>query len=314
MSIVECISLNDMSTVTPPASAVLCLGNFDGMHLAHQELIKQAKALRDSRLQDAVCGVFCFRRPSWCFLSHDPPMQLCTLPQKLEAMRKAGAEYVYLADFPAISSLTPNEFLQRILCNSCHAVGAVCGFNYRFGVKGGGNAGDLLDFFGENTSVVGEIQANGQTVSSTRIRTLLKAGDAYRAALLLGRPYALTAPVVHGKALGKKLGAPTVNQFFPNELLIPRHGVYATQCTVDGITYRGVSNVGSHPTVDSNAAVNCETYLIGFCGDLYDRELTVEFLEYLRPEKKFSSPDELALQIQTDIEAAKAWKAPEVVL
>lgn len=123
MSIVECISLNDMSTVTPPASAVLCLGNFDGMHLAHQELIKQAKALRDSRLQDAVCGVFCFRRPSWCFLSHDPPMQLCTLPQKLEAMRKAGAEYVYLADFPAISSLTQTSFYKEFFATAVTPLG-----------------------------------------------------------------------------------------------------------------------------------------------------------------------------------------------
>lgn len=314
MSIVECISLQDMSTVTPPASAVLCLGNFDGMHLAHQALIKRARALRDSRLQNAVCGVFCFRKPSWCFLSKNPPKQLCTLTQKLEAMRRAGAEYVYLADFPAISSLTPNEFLQTILCNTCHAVGAVCGFNYRFGVNGSGSSTDLLAFFGENASVVGEIQVNRQTVSSTRIRTLLNEGDVRHAALFLGRSYALMATIVHGKSLGKMLGAPTVNQFFPNELLIPRHGVYATQCTIDGKTYRGVSNVGSHPTVDENAAINCETYLIGFCGDLYDRELTVEFLEFLRPEQKFSSPRELALQIQSDIEAAKAWQASEVVL
>jgi riboflavin kinase/FMN adenylyltransferase len=312
MSIVECISLNDMSTVTPPASAVLCLGNFDGMHLAHQALIRRAKDLRDSHLQNAVCGVFCFRKPSWCFLSKNPPKQLCTLTQKLEAMRNAGVEYVYLADFPSISSLTPNEFLEKILVDSCRAVGVVCGFNYRFGVNGSGSSTDLLAFFGENASVVGEIQVNCQTVSSTRIRTLLNEGDVRRAALFLGKPYALTAPVVHGKSLGKKLGAPTLNQFFPHEQLIPKCGVYATQCKVDGKTYRGVSNVGIRPTVDKDASINCETYLIGFCGNLYERELTVEFLEFLRPEQKFSSPEDLALQIQSDIEAAVTWQASEV--
>lgn len=311
MQNLQCISLQDMSTVSIPKSAILCLGNFDGVHLAHQALIRRAKEFRDLHSKDSVCGVFCFREPSWKVLLCDPPEQLCTLEQKLNAFRAAGAEYAYLADFPSLSHLSPNEFLQQILVNGCHAIGAVCGFNYRFGNKGAGTPKDLLRFFGKNAIVEREILQNGQPVSSTRIRNLLKEGNIETANHLLGRHYSFTAKVVHGKALGKKLGAPTVNQSFPNEQLIPHRGVYVTKCSFNGFTYRGVSNVGIHPTVDTNAPINCETYLLDFEGDLYDKELTVEFLHFIRPEQHFSSKEELIKQIGIDIQIAHAFREKE---
>ena len=308
---IECIFLKDRSTVTPPASAVLCLGNFDGVHLAHQALIREAKALRDRIDKDAVCGVFCFREPSWLFLSNDPPKKLCSLSQKLEAFYKAGAEYAYLADFPSIAALSPADFLKNILKHTCHAVGAVCGYNYRFGAKGAGTPNDLYTFFGDHTVVEQAILKNGDVVSSSRIRAYLKNGEIAEANALMGRPFSLSATVLHGKSLGKKLGAPTANQVFSSDILVPKHGVYVTRCRVDGVCYRCVSNIGIRPTVDSNAAVNCETYLIGFQGDLYGRELTVEFLDFLRCETRFSSTESLAKQIQADIEAARNWQQTE---
>ena len=124
---------------------------------------------------------------------------------------------------------------------------------------------------------------------------------------LLGKPYALRAPIVHGKGLGHKIGIPTINQFFPDGILPPKAGVYITDCTVDGRTYRGVSNVGVHPTVDHAAALNCETHLLDCNEDLYDKIATVQFLERLRGEEKFDSIDALTRQIAFDAQVAKAY-------
>ena len=150
-----------------------------------------------------------------------------------------------------------------------------------------------------------EIAVNGQTVSSTRIRGLLEAGEVDEANSLLTRPYGFEAKVVHGKALGKQWNTPTVNQYVPDGMLIPRHGVYVTENEVDGIRYRGVTNVGVHPTVDRNATVNCETYLLDFSGDLYGKTIKISFLKFLRPEKKFESANALKAQIYADIESAR---------
>ena len=122
---------------------------------------------------------------------------------------------------------------------------------------------------------------------------------------MLGVLYGLTAPVLHGKALGRTIGIPTVNQSFPKGLLIPPRGVYVTETVVEGVAYRGVSNVGTHPTVDVNAPVNCETYLLDFQGDLYGKTLTVSFLRYLRGECRFDTLEELRRQIESDIAEAR---------
>lgn len=314
MPSLECIRLHDKSTVTPPASAVLCLGNFDGVHVAHRALIERTLALRNASAPNAVCGVFCFREPSWCFLSKDSSEMLCTLEQKLDLFYQAGAEYAYIADFSEISHFSPLAFLEQVLLKECHTVGCVCGFNYRFGTKGQGSKSDIISFFGDKATVLDEVVMHSETVSSTRIRTLLKQGKIELANELLGRPFGFTAAVVHGKALGKRLGAPTVNQHIPNRLLVPKRGVYATRCIVDGTSYAAVSNVGIHPTVDKDAPVNCETYLFNFEGDLYGRALTISFLHFIRPEQRFTSAAQLAKQIQLDIQAARSFANREDII
>ncbi len=303
----QCIALSDLSPAPIPQASVLCLGNFDGVHTAHRELIHAASELRNTSFSHAACTVFCFREPSWLFLQKTPPPRLCTLEQKLKLFASCGAEYVILADFPDLMQLSPTSFAKNILLDSCHAVAAVCGFNYRFGKSGAGNADMLADMLERPVLIKEEIRQGGETVSSTRIRRLLESGDAENASHLLGYPYTLTAKVVHGKALGQKLGSPTLNQYFPDGMLIPRHGVYVTECMVGDSCYPAVSNVGSRPTVESEASVNCETYLLDFSGDLYNSEVSVSFLRFLRPEIRFSSKEKLAEQIQTDISSAIAY-------
>lgn len=305
MTGLQCISLCDGSRVGLPERPVLCLGNFDGVHLAHRELIRRALELRDDRFPGSPAAAFLFREPSTDFLFPDPPAHLCTLEQKLRKLGDAGLDYAILADFPAVRELPAPDFVSEILTDSCRCAAVVCGFNYRFG-KGGIGTPELLrsDFDGD--VVVCEAVLSGkEPVSSTRIRNLLREGRVEEAGALLTAPYELIAPVLHGKTLGRKFGYPTVNQSFPEKQLIPAHGVYATVCRFDGRILRGVTNVGSHPTVDREAAVNCETYLPDFSGDLYGTELSVSFLYRIRPEIRFSSTEELIDRIGLDVRTAK---------
>ena len=148
----------------------------------------------------------------------------------------------------------------------------------------------------------------GEAVSSTRVRQAITAGEMERARQLLGRRYFLDFPVEHGKALGRRLQFPTINQPIPPQMVLPRFGVYATMAQVDGKTYAGVTNIGVRPTVEKGVTPRAETYLIGFSGDLYGKEIPVTFLSFLRPEQKFDSVEALRAQI-----AADAQKADQIV-
>ena len=308
MTGVICLSLQTMQPAPIPTACVLCLGNFDGVHIAHRALLNTAKNLRAHRFPDAVCGVFCFDPPSSDFFGTGEPAHLASLSEKLSYFRDEGAEYAFLADFSALRDMSAEQFATEILKDYCHCVAAVCGFNFRFGHKGAGEPSLLKSLLGIPVEVKAEIQADGKTVSSSRIRTLLRNGRPEEAAALLNRPYSIRSEVLHGKALGRKWGFPTINQAFPEGMLIPRHGVYITDCTLpDGSHRRGISNVGIHPTVDQNATINCETHLLDFDGDLYGDEITVSFLHFIRPEMKFETQKALQEQIERDLESAKKY-------
>ena len=307
MTPVLCISLATMTPSAPPAASVLCLGNFDGVHLAHQELLNSAKKLRSRFSADTACGVFCFSTSPAEHLTNNPPAYLCTQEQKLEIFRACGMDYAFVADFPSVRDLSPEDFIEEILKKQCNCVGAVCGFNFRFGKQGAGTAELLKEALNAPVEIRDAVLYQGEPISSTRIRKLLLEGDVKQAERLLGRPYSFTAPVIHGKHLGHKLGAPTINQKIPDKLLIPAYGVYVTTCRIEGKSFRAVTNVGVRPTVEENATVNCESYLLDFKGDLYEKNVTLSFLERIRPEKQFSSREELQTQIHRDIEAARSY-------
>ena len=307
MTSVLCVSLATMAPTAPPAASVLCLGNFDGVHLAHQELLNNAKRLRSRLSADTACGVFCFSTSPSEYLTKNPPAYLCTQKEKLEIFRACGMDYAFVADFPAVRDMSPADFIQKILKEQCNCVGAVCGFNFRFGKQGAGTAEFLKQSLNAPVEIQDAVLHKGEPISSTRIRKCLSEGDAKEAAALLGRPYSFTAPVIHGKHLGHKLGAPTINQKIPDKLLIPAHGVYVTNCEIEGKRFRAVTNVGVRPTVEENATVNCESYLLDFEGNLYEKSVTTSFLARIRPEKQFSSQEELQSQIHRDIETARNY-------
>lgn len=297
----------------PPVASVLCLGNFDGVHVAHRALLQEGLRLRDERVPHGLCGVFCFFRPSIDYIPRpDAPLSrtshLTSLGEKLRLFAAAGMDFVCLADFPLIRDLSPEAFLDE-LCRATNGRGAVCGYNFRFGKGGAGNSDTLRAYFDQTDMcgalVVPEVSVDGVSVSSSRIRACLETGDVRAAAALLGCPYALEAPVVHGKKLGRTIGFPTANQYFPPARMIPAYGVYATRCHTPYGTFAGVSNVGEHPTVDAHARVNCETYILGLSHNLYGKRIRVEFVEYLRPERRFADLDALTDAIRRDAEMAR---------
>ena len=303
----QCISLQSGAPMPIPAETVLCLGNFDGVHLAHRRLMGRALLERDRICPEAAVGVFCFRQLPARFLGGEFQGLLCSSEERLARFWSCGMEFAILAEFPDLRGLSAEEYVCNVLKGRCHAVAVACGFNHRFGKNGAGTPDLLQKHFGQRVFLQEAITLNGQTVSSTRIRTLLQEGEAEEAAELLTVPYHIHAPVLHGKALGRRMGTPTVNQCFPKDAVIPAHGVYVTECVVNGQSYRGVTNVGIRPTVEADGQVNCETYLLDFDGDLYDERLTVRFLKFIRKEKKFDSTEALWEQIRADIEAAKRF-------
>lgn len=299
-----------MTEIAPPSAAVLCLGNFDGIHLGHRKLIEATLAAKESDAfasEGLMAGAWFFRTPPSEVLTGVAVPQIMTLEEKLSKFAELGLDCAYLADFSEMHRLSPSAFVNDVLKAICHCVFAVCGFNFHFAYKGEGNADTLKNLMDGNAHVIDCLSIDGETVSSSRIRTLLQKGDVSAAEALLGGGYSLSAPVLHGKKLGREMGFPTINQVFPSTAVIPKNGIYVTSTLIDGRPYPSVSNIGVRPSVEVAGGVNCETHIIGFEGDLYGKAPTVIFKARLRDEQAFPSLDALITQIGRDIEATKTY-------
>lgn len=286
---------------------VLALGNFDGVHIGHRALLREA--VKKATKLGIAPGVWLFRAPPTDFLKTPPPPHLSTLEEKLLLFRELGIRYAFVEDFEAIGRISPEAFAKDILQGACHCRYAVCGFNYSFGYKGAGTP-ELLDaLFDGAISEIPPVTADDLPVSSTRIRALLTEGNVKRAGEFLGRPYSFKAPVLHGKALGRTLGFPTVNQDFPPLTVIPKPGIYAVTVRIpespEAVTLYGVANIGRRPTVERSEHINCETFILDFSGDLYGKELEIAFIERLRDERRMSGIDELRATIRNDAAMAR---------
>lgn len=304
MTVIDLKNGNEIK-ITDDMTLSCALGNFDGVHRGHAALLKKAA-------EKGACthsAVWTFRRhPRIC--EGDPGFSaLTTSEQKLSLFAAAGIELAVLCDFPEVKNVSPEDFAFRILYKSCNVRRAVCGYNFRFGNGAEGTPAELKKAFqalGAEVSVVDAVKsADGTIISSSAIRRFLEEGEIEKANDFLGREFCISLPVSEGQRLGRTLGLPTVNQVFPPHLVIPRHGVYASKCTIDGKDYKAISNIGIRPTVISRAEnINCETHIVGFSGDLYGKTVSVRLCRFLRNEKKFSSVDELKSAILADKERA----------
>lgn len=287
-----------------PYPTSIAVGNFDGVHKGHVRLFEKVKEVSEKNgTKTAV----------WSFCDFSPKSRgrCITLPdERQQIIADCGIDYLILYEFESVKDLPCEEFLSEILIKKCRAEAVCCGFNFRFGKGASGDFETLERIMKENGKeafVLPAYTVCGQTVSSSLIRSLITDGEPEKIPQFLGRPFSVCLPVVHGRHLGRTIDSPTINQNFPPQHIVPKYGVYACNVVIDGVYYGGVSNVGIRPSVNKDACptVNCETHIFNYSGDLYDREIRVEFLHFIRPEVKFSSVEELKNAIDKDKKTAK---------
>ncbi|HEY0302837.1 MAG TPA: bifunctional riboflavin kinase/FAD synthetase [Rhizomicrobium sp.] len=292
--------------------AIVAVGNFDGVHLGHQALIGEARRMAEER--GAPLGVLAFEpHPQEFFRPSAESFRLTPFRAKARLIAGLGADALYALAFDAeMAAKTAQEFVADVLLDGLAVGAVVIGADFRFGKGRAGNV-TLLSYMGEmegfGVTVFEPVIAHGlDTVSSTEIRAALKAGKPDVAARLLGHYWSVEARVEHGDKRGRTIGFPTANMKLA-DCLLPAFGIYAVRAKIledDKVvsTHDGVANFGIRPMYEI-ATPLLETFLFDFTGDLYGKDMTVEFVAYLRPEAKFDSMDELIAQMHCDSEAAR---------
>ncbi len=278
---------------------VFALGFFDGVHVGHQLLLSGCRELAGKL--GCKAGVLTFENhPDALVFGKTPGLINTVFDRNALLTRIYGMDRVVSLPFDRELMNMPWEDFYRMLREKYDAAGLVCGEDFSFGRGGKGNAKVLQEVCksdGIPCTVVPQKKMEGQVVSSTYIRSLMEAGDTEKMTRFLGHPHRLTGTVVPGKQLGRTLGIPTANLSYPPELQLLRKGVYACRVLTEEGSYPAVTNVGSRPTVGGDS-VTVESWLLSFAGDLYGKEITVEFFAFLRPEKKFDSLSDLQAEIQ----------------
>ena len=278
---------------------IYALGFFDGVHLGHRALLTACRAMAQE--QDAVPAAITFEKHPKSLFTPQVPLLINSISDRQLLLRSQGIELLQVLPVTRDSMAQPwREFLEILVENG--ATGFVCGDDFRFGHKGAGDGAALALFCQEKGlpwAIVPEQTLEGVRISSTHIRNLIEAGQMQEAAKFLGHPHILSGEVTAGRQLGRTIGIPTANIRIPAGVVVPKQGVYACKCTIDGKEYVAVTNVGNRPTVMGHE-IRTESWILHFEGDLYGRELTLEFHHFLRPEQKFGSLEDLKAQIHKD--------------
>ena len=284
---------------------VVALGAFDGCHAGHMAVFSKCIAL--AKKMKVRSAVYTFSRPPRDYFTNGGGMCLFSQEEKLRAIRDSGIDFLCIDDFEAVKDLDGERFLNDVLCSKLGAVGACCGFNYTFGKGASQTAENLRSFFenrGGCIEICDKIIYKGNVLSSSLLREFIEKGEV-EALLDVCRPYSVYSIVEHGKELGRTIGIPTINQKIPKSKILPRKGVYITECEIGEDVYPSVTNVGLRPTVEDTDCVNMETHIIGYNGNLYSSGVRVNFYKFIRDEVKFSSIEELKQEINKNIEMAK---------
>jgi riboflavin kinase/FMN adenylyltransferase len=313
-------SLPEAAGFGPTAVAI---GNFDGIHIAHRELL--STVLRVAREQALAPSVLTFDpHPATIVAPHRVPKLLSTQGERCSLMAREGIENVLILPFTvAVSRWTPRDFVERVLANGFHAKAVIVGENFHFGHGQAGTTRVLAELgthFGFETHVVNAVSVRGRIVSSSEIRKAVEAGRMSRAGRMLGRPYSVTGIVVAGRGIGSKQTVPTLNLRTPAQV-IPKTGVYVTRTfdaapgpgqdqDNDSLQWNSITNVGYRPTFENPNGPNeltIETFLLSPFTPPTPERIRVEFLHRLRDERKFESADALKAQILRDVARAQAF-------
>ena len=283
--------------------SAVALGFFDGVHVGHKAVIENAvKYSRENNIPAVV----------WTFLNSPKKASLSiTDNDERKAFFEAlGVDILIVFPFSDdVKGLTKDKFVNTVLKENLNAQRVFCGFNYSFGAGGKGTPEELKQLCEKqdiSVEISKEISVDGETVSSTRIREYIENGFPEKASRLLGRPYSISGTVTNGKKLGRTLGFPTANVHIPENKVFPKDGVYLTVTSFEEKSLYGITNIGTNPTVDEKIR-RAENFIFDFGEDIYGKEIKIEFLRFIRGERKFDSVELLAAQVKKDIETAKSY-------
>lgn len=299
-------------SVTPGEHAI-SVGVFDGVHGGHRTLIR--RMLDEGRARGLTGGVVTFHpHPITVLRPGTPVAYLESLERRVELIKEVGAEFVSVLQFTSELQQVSAADFTRLLVEEAGLRVLVVGEDFRLG-RGGEGTTEVLARIGEEQGFevvpvpLFHEGADAERVSSTRIRNALADGEMEEVARLLGRPYAIRGPVLHGDERGRTIGFPTLNVGVAADRALPPNGVYVTRAHHGDRTYEAVTNIGTRPTFDDTTVRRVETHLLDFEGDLYGQIVSVELLSRLRAEMKFDGPQALVAQIHADVEATRRWFA-----
>ena len=300
---------NSLKEIKNTEPAVVALGNFDGIHRGHRALIETA--VKRAKEKEVRSAVFTFQEHPRNVIAGTTVVRNIVYPDvKMELIRELGVDYVFSIPFDDyMMHQAPDVFVKDVMVGSFQAVGAVCGSNFTYGYKAGGNSETLITAgrnHGFEVIVVPMVRDRHEIVSSTLIRECIEKGDVERAGELLGRCYSIRGTIIRGNQLGRTIGFPTCNISVDETMVTPPNGVYFTTCLLDGKQYSGITNVGNKPTV-GNYGKNIEMNVFDFDQDVYGHIIEIYFLKKHRNEVKFNGLDELGRQLDKDREKARSY-------
>lgn len=282
------------------------LGKFDGLHRGHDLLMQTV--LEYSENYNLASVAFTFDIPPRNKVEEIVANVLTTNDEKQYIFEKRGIDYLIECPFTTeVMSMEPKDFIAWISKALCMKY-VVVGDDFRFGYKRAGDYHTLQAYekeYGYKTIVIDKLKDSNRDISSTYVREKIADGNIKKANDLLGYKYFIKSEILHGRKLGRTIGVPTINMILPANKLLPPNGVYVTEVLVDGKTYMGVTNIGCKPTVSDEKIVGVETYIDEFNQDVYGEKIVVSFIQFIRPEQKFHSVEELRTQMQSDIEVSR---------
>lgn len=300
--------IRDTTEFVSPGETAVSIGKFDGVHLGHRRLLEE---LLDQKEKGLLAAVFTFDPYPEVFFGFGSKQILTTREEKEQIFEKMGIDLLVEFPFNAKSAATPSrEFVSNFLCKQMRARFIAAGPDLSFGDHGSGNFALLEEMapeYGFKAKKIEKIIMDDNVVSSTLIRRLIDTGEVTTAARYLGEPYMVRGKIVHGRALGRRIGIPTLNQVPPEDKLLPPFGVYYSDVLIGDQKFYGMTNIGVKPTVSDEKKVTVETYLYDFKGDIYGETATVQLLTHRRPEMKFTSVEELKMTMEHDIQAGREY-------
>lgn len=290
------------NNIIPLPETAVALGFFDGLHTGHMKVVEET-----FRHEGLKAAMFTFHSDT-ALPKREKVENLLSNDMKLERLADAGVEYIYSPDFESVMNYTARDFVEKILIKIMNARLVVCGFDFRLGTGGGSDAVQLRELcaqYGIEVVIIPPFSLGGCVVHSTAIKNLIRSGDIEKANKLLGYDFSIEGTVIEGSRLGRTINSPTINQLYPENIIMPKFGVYKSITETDGKRLLSVTNIGVKPTVNYDKMPLAETHILDYNGDLYGRCVRVSLLRFIRTEQKFDGIESLKQQLEKDKQTAR---------